>query len=50
MVEYNKYERNWIIPGMEVAHIDNPDTKMRAEEIVRREVRSEIGMSTLVIH
>jgi hypothetical protein len=49
MVEYNKYERNWIIPGMEVAHIDNPDTKMRAEEIVRREVRSEIGTSTLVI-
>jgi hypothetical protein len=43
------YKKNWIIPGMEVCHIDNPEIKMRAEEIVRREVKTEVGVITLVI-
>ena len=35
--------KNWIVPGMEVAHIDNPDKRLRAEEIVRRDKRNEDG-------
>ena len=30
------YEKNWIKPPCEVAHIDNPNLKMRAECIVRK--------------
>ena len=32
-----KYKRNWIKPGMQVCHIDNPTFTMRAEEIVRKD-------------
>jgi len=30
------YEKNWIKPPCDVAHIDNPLLKMRVEQIIRR--------------
>jgi len=32
-----KYERNWIKPGIEVVCIDNTDQKMVVEDIIRQE-------------
>ncbi len=49
-IDVSKYGKNWIQPGMEVCHIDNPNLAMRAEEIVRRDRRlPDNNVASLVV-
>lgn len=44
------YEKRWIKPGLEVAHIDNPSLMMRVEEIKRQsKPGTEEGRSTIIV-